>query len=593
VTVKQIAVRLPRLLDQDLNEVRRLRPRAQSIELNITPLSVASLTLDDGSGVGIRSFVELYNAKGSVGVYRVSAPEESYGGGERVTLEHGICVLDDAVVPGQGEITGTPTSVLTQILEHQTTKARGAHMWSLGTVEAPSTLTITVEHDGTKTLEMLMKAVGELDGYMLSFDQSGFPWIVNVVKKPESVACEGRLSRNIRTIRKTLDDSDLCTRLYCELLEGGYIESNTINAWGVVEKSITLNDDMPKGEADAYCRRYLDNRKNPTLAVEMDATEWFVMTGERLDRFEVGDLCRIALPEYGVVIEERIVAMRYTDAIGMPEAVTVSLANQITDLSIKTAETKRDVDGLKYTSTAYGNRIARNENNITNLKVSQEGLKSVSDKMVHWFSLVEVDLDATEDYARFGALASYEQISEAERRISQAELELYGDGTGAYAGIVARMLRQEDATQAMSEAFGVFEAEAGAAIAQIGVRVGENEASITATATELGSRIDLKADRTYVQSLLADEVSAIRSEIGQLTGGTVQASHLYTQNLTATNTVRLAGYTCSWKTQKVVTSISFSKEQITIPGGNGISYVAIGGVSMTYNTAEIKYLGRD
>lgn len=184
-------------------------------------------------------------------------------------------------------------------------------------------------------------------------------------------------------------------------------------------------------------------------------------------------------------------------------------------------------------------------------------------------------------------------IDETTGRVSQAELFLYGDGTSAQAGLVARMLRQEDATQAMSEAFGVFEAEAGAAIAQIGVRVGENEAAITATATDLGSRIDLKADRTYVQSLLADEVSAIRSEIGQLAGGTVQASHLYTQNLTATNTVRLAGYTGAWKTQKVVTGINFSKEHVTIPGGNGVSYVAIGGVSLTYNTEDISYFGHD
>ena len=96
MTAQDMQARLPRLLDKDLNEVCRLRPNAQSIELNISPLSSASLTLEDGSGVAIRAFVELYNAKGSVGIFRVSRPDESYGSGERISLEHGICVLDDA-----------------------------------------------------------------------------------------------------------------------------------------------------------------------------------------------------------------------------------------------------------------------------------------------------------------------------------------------------------------------------------------------------------------------------------------------------------------------------------------------------------------
>ena len=75
--------------------------------------------------------------------------------------------------------------------------------------------------------------------------------------------------------------------------------------------------------------------------------------------------------------------------------------------------------------------------------------------------------------------------------------------------------------------------------------------------------------------------------------GTVQASHLYTQNLTATNSVRLGGYTCVWKKLTVVTSVSLSKSYQTVPGGNGIDYAVIGGVSLSKDTAEIKYFGRD
>ena len=177
---KQIAVRKPRLLDKDLNEVKRLHPSMQTVEMNIAPLSTASLTLPDESGVHIRSFVELYNAKGSVGIFRASLPENTFGSGDRITLEHGICALDDAVVSGMGKIQGTPKDVLTQILAHQTTKARGQNLWQLGDVEAPEDMQITVEHDGTKTLEMLSRAMQELQGYMPVFDQSVFPWLLQI-----------------------------------------------------------------------------------------------------------------------------------------------------------------------------------------------------------------------------------------------------------------------------------------------------------------------------------------------------------------------------------------------------------------------------
>lgn len=599
---KRIVVRLPRLLDKDLREVCRLQARAQSIELNIAPLSTASITLEDGSGVAIRSFVELYNAKGSVGIFRVNMPDESYGSGERIALEHGICTLDDAIISGQGEITGTPADVLRQILTHQTTKARGQNIWILGTVEAPESMTITVEHDGTKTLEMLAKAMQELQGYMLTFDQGAFPWVVNVVKKPEAVACEGRLSRNIRTIRKTMDDSDLCTRLYCSLLDGGYIESDTIGVWGEVEQSITLNDDMPKDDAIAYCQRYLDNRKNPVLAVQMDATEWFTLTGERLDRFEIGDVCRIALPEYGVTLEERIVALSYADALGTPELATVSLANQIEDMSIRSAKTTQDVDSLKSTSTSYGSRIATSETNLTNMKDQADGFKIIQDKMIHWYSSVEIDLDATEDFAKFGALASYKEVhdltSEIDYRIAEAELILHGDGTSANAGLVAKVEENSNGIVSQNAALLDLKADTESATAMLSTRVGENEAALVLHADELGTLAEIKADKVDLGKYAT--VERLEAEIAEVkitdTSYLVTAA-LSTQSLDAnyveTNSLNVGNQLGKWITRtNFVKSITLTAKDFTkFTDGEGYTRAIPNSWTVGYNRDDINYFG--
>lgn len=525
---KQIAVRLPRLLDKDLNEVRRLRPDTQNVSLNIAPPSTASLTLSDQSGVSVRSFIELYNAKGSVGIYRVNFPEEGFGNGDRLSLEHGICVLDDAVVRGQGKITGTPRSVLEQVLTHQTAKARGQHMWQLGVVEAPESMSITVEHDGTTTLEMLARVMTELDGYALSFSQANFPWTLHVLKKKSEVSCEGRLSRNIRTIRKTVDSSDLCTRLYCSLLDSGYIESDTIDIWGEVEQEITLNDDMPKADATAYCRLYLENRKNPAVAIEMDADEWFAMTGEKLDRFEIGDICRLALPEYGVTIEERIVAINYMDALGTPEAVTVSIANQLQDMSIKAAEMEKNVSDLQHSSAGYGNMLRQNSATIAHLKEENEGFKEVDNKLVAWFASAEINLDATEEGANVGILATYQEtydlFSDVDTRVAQAELLLHGGPDGAQAGLIAR--------------------------------VDANAAEITATASELGTKIELKADKTYVDSLVADEIEAVVADIGLTLANNINTKQISVSGTAEVGSLKIGTMTVGTTTLPIVTEFT-------------------------------------
>jgi hypothetical protein len=179
-------------------------------------------------------------------------------------------------------------------------------------------------------------------------------------------------------------------------------------------------------------------------------------------------------------------------------------------------------------------------------------------------SKAEVEIDGIN--AQILLKASQEEVDDLGMRMSAAEVEI----DGANAQILLKASHEE--------------------VDDLGRRVSSAEIEIDG----INSEITLKADKIDLKGYVtASQFSALESDLANVTSGTVQASHLYTQNLTATNTVRLAGYTCSWKTQKVVTGISFSKETITIPGGNGVSYVAIGGVSLTYNTAEIKYFGHD
>lgn len=621
---KQIAVRLPRLLDKDLNEVRRLRPTMQSISLNITPPSTASLTFEESGGVPMRAFVELFNAKGSAGIFRVNLPEEGFGSGDRLSLKHGVCVLEDGIARGQGKITGTPRSVFEQILANQTISARGQHMWKLGAVEAPESMTITVEHDGTKTLEMLARAISELEGYTLSFSQADFPWTVHVLRKKTEASCEGRLSRNIRTIRKTIDDSDLCTKLYCNLLDGGYIESDTIGAWGVVEREITLDDDMPKPDAAAYCQRYLENRKNPAVAIELDADEWYAMTGEKLDRFEIGDICRLALPEYGVTIEERIVAMNYMDALGKPESVTVSIANQVQDMSIKTAEMEKKLNDLNNKSTGYGNQFKTVNTTIANLQKEDEDIKDVNDKMVAWFAKAEINLDATEEGASVGILATYKTVHGLEEklgeRITSAELILNGDPNSATAGLVARVTENErEIASAALTLNGTKDNPSAGLVAKVGVnesglKVFQDSVSIQNIVDgKIVTVINSSQEGVTINSakinlngyVTASQLSAQWAEFNQQQANYIATAALFTQSLGAnyidTNTFSIGGtqlklLSFSRMTGGSISSGSSPSYKVWSSSGSVIGTVNVPGdysFKPSFASEKVHYLGYD
>jgi hypothetical protein len=317
-----LTVRLPRLLDRSLKEIKRLHPKSQSAEINLTPLSTASLVLTDGEGVRVRDFIELYTSRGSAGIFRVKSPNNGYGTySDTISLEHGICVLGDAIIPGEETITGTPRQVFERLMSHQAAKIGGVNMWTLGDVEAPDTETITYDNRNASTLHALLDVLEMLDRYRLAFDQSGFPWVMHVRKLETAASCEGRLGRNVATAHVTIDDTNLCTRVYSDRLPGGYMQLTEDPEWGIVEHTLDFDDAMPKEKVEAECRKYLEARQAPAIAVEIDGFELAAATGEKLDEFDVGRMMRLALPMYGVVVEERITAISYSAMLLQPETV--------------------------------------------------------------------------------------------------------------------------------------------------------------------------------------------------------------------------------------------------------------------------------
>ena len=603
--------RLARVLNGDMRELRRLHPTQQSVDDRVTPLSTASLTLPDGEHAAFGEWVEVFTQNGSAGVYRIVSASETYTGEASAELEHGICALGDAIIPGKGTISGTLSQVLSAMLSYQVVQAGGAPLWALGGVATNAQASF--DHDSTNVLSAVLAVVP--DGYMLTFDQSALPWRLDVAKMETTPGCEGRLSRNLRGVTVTVDEEDFCTRIYCDKLPApGYMDGPTAGTWGIKVKTITVQDNVTQESLTAYITQYLEDHKNPRVSIECDAEDLSAITGEAIDRMEKGRLFRLALPDYGVTMEERILAVRTGSAYDEPERVRLTLANSIRDTADTLVYIENSVTGGASSSSARGGYVRGGGGGSG---ISQASVLDMLKKAETYITAdeawtreagIRIESNTAEMYATKKAIVG-DWTSDVET--IDALIQASTDNGGLVAMLVGRKNSAEEVNTAISATAaggGLITLKASQTdLDAMGKRVSGAEASIKINADNIelkvskngvissinqsAESITISASRVNLSGYVtASEFSSLKADLANVTSGTVQASHLYTQNLTATNTVRLSGHTCSWSSLKVCTDVHYSKSLQTVPGGNGVDYAVIGSVKVWGDYETINFM---
>lgn len=332
---------LPRLLDSSQNEITRLHPDKLSIKINQTPLSTATMSLPEGEPtITLRQWAELYGPYGSVGKYRVSSVKADYGEGQNISLEHGIATLGDYLTAADTTLTGTPYTIMGTLLGYQS-------LWQRGTM--PNTGNYSIKADRSNVLSAVLDLIKQMDAYMLTYDFA--TWSVGIVALEASPSCEARLRRNAESVKITIDDNDMCTRVYAVGLTNGYMDADTVGTWGIIAKSLGTADNAVAADVQAYATQYLAEHKNPHVSLEISAQELANKTGEAIDTFAVGKMCRVALPDWNFTTEHRIVSMNYPDILGDPKNVQLSLSTTPRDLSHTLSGISTDLYG---TSTVQG-----------------------------------------------------------------------------------------------------------------------------------------------------------------------------------------------------------------------------------------------
>ena len=420
-----MAVKNPRLLDGSLNEMARLQPSRLSVTENLTPLSTAELTLPMSEATPVvRQFVELYDQNGSMGIYRVAAARTDYGQMQTVSLEHGICTLEDCTAPEEAELSGSMRAILATILSWQHDV-----WWQLGDVDVPGIFALSAGNQ--IALQALIDAAALGYGYALAFDQTTSPWTLHLRALPAEVTSECRLARNVSSVGIAWDESELCTRVTSPLLPGGYMDGPTAGEWGVISRPLDVTEDATAEAAAQLAAEYLDAHKDPRISVEIDALELGALTGEPYDSFALGGLCLVALPDWGVTAIERIVSAYRPDVYGAPEEVQLTLSTMVRSTQASLAglrssmarSNRSNAQQFKYIREEIDKLVLEAPTIELIARVTQ--LEETSNDLVLEQNELGIRLDAAE--AEILLKAYQDAVDAQERRISNAEVRLDAD----------------------------------------------------------------------------------------------------------------------------------------------------------------------
>lgn len=315
--------KLPVLLNADMSPAGDLYPVVYQRTQQLKPLSTAKLELKHGA-LSPRAFVALGDE-----IYRVTNLSITGGGLTEATLQHGLCTLSDHMHPGEESKSGSLRTLLTDLLSNQT-------RWVLGDCEVPDDKDLKWEINNSNNLQSLLDIMNELPAYRIETDQTTLPWVLHIRTLSQDVRSEARMERNLSEIRIDYDTTDMCTVAYADGLDAP-VTADSSDVWGEIARHVSVDDGLETAMIRESVDRYLGKSKDPKVTITLTALELSKLTGDPIDRFRIGDLCRCVLPDIGLTTVQRIVTIDQPDVIEEPEYILLTLASTLDELSTAVA----------------------------------------------------------------------------------------------------------------------------------------------------------------------------------------------------------------------------------------------------------------
>lgn len=313
-------------------------PESQSLTLS-EKSSTSTITMPMDSAVQVEFNDWLYDEDvpgADPIVWRVkSISESSQTGTVTVELEHVIRLLEDQQIFGEittENISGGTSCTARQAIEFL---LDGNFDWRLGALEVDNSC--PYEFETLSVYDAIESVTDTLEGVYWEYDLTQHPFVLNVRALNRNPSCEMREGRNLSTLKRSVSRTGMYTRIYPigenDLhIPGDYI-SNNEEIYGRIDKVVTDSTKTTIENLGAWAHGLLMHNSDPDVTITVSGLELSEATNEPMDRLRLNRFCRCPLPEYATTIIERITKLVWKDLIKDRESVTVTLANNMKDLS--------------------------------------------------------------------------------------------------------------------------------------------------------------------------------------------------------------------------------------------------------------------
>ena len=328
------------LQGQTLQQKNWFRPESMQLQLGERDSSATITVGPEAPEIAIGDWMRDDTEPGLGVVWRVKSVDTNYRENTRtIGLEHVIQTLKDTVMFGEvdtGTLGGGDAKKAAQyVLSKQS-------IWTLGDFQY--SLSAPFEFNSDDLLSAMEEITSALADCVWEYDLTALPFKLHIRKQNTAVKCEMRGGRNLSTLQKSIDRSRMYTRIYpigndnLTLGGGGYIQKNQ-NIYGVICKVETDQAYSSEEQLRQWATDRLRRHCEPTVTITINGLELSQETGEPLfrssylDKLVIGTVCRVPVPELGVVMTEKITRLQWKDKIKDPKDVTVTLANNREDVA--------------------------------------------------------------------------------------------------------------------------------------------------------------------------------------------------------------------------------------------------------------------
>jgi hypothetical protein len=349
-------------------------------------------------------------------------------------------------------------------------------------------------------------------------------------------------------------------------ITGNYVSKNE-NLYGTVSKVETDQSLDTEAKLRSWARSRLAKHAEPMVTVTISGLELSKATGEALDKFEIGTMCRVPLPEFTTTITERVTKLNWSDKIKDPESVTVTLANALEDVA-------SIINNLNKTAGAGG---SGGRASAKNDEEKHAWLINENDR-VGLLAEAVAGPGADEDWSRVSSIIAdgeglHARVTKTEKDVIQAEAKIEVNENL----IEAEVRQRKSDTASMSSKITQHADKISLVVQEKNGQNVVNAAKIVAGVNSSGSSIKLSADHIDIDGI----VSRLSSyQIGALKLTTVA--------------LKVFGQDATWQEKKVVTGINYSNSQsrsflygtTSSPSGTYSGHIV-----SSYTTATLYYLG--